>query len=59
VAHDWTFLSEAAKANLRLGSKKPLISYEIKGFENCYVQMGWLMGLEPTTTRITIWDSTN
>ncbi len=21
--------------------------------------MGWLMGLEPTTTRITIWDSTN
>jgi hypothetical protein len=23
----------------------------------CY--LGWLMGLEPTTTRITIWDSTN
>ncbi|GAB1389897.1 MAG: hypothetical protein AMXMBFR78_11670 [Rubrivivax sp.] len=22
-------------------------------------RMGWLMGLEPTTTRITIWDSTN
>jgi hypothetical protein len=22
-------------------------------------QVGWLMGLEPTTTRITIWDSTN
>jgi hypothetical protein len=21
--------------------------------------LGWLMGLEPTTTRITIWDSTN
>jgi hypothetical protein len=21
--------------------------------------VGWLMGLEPTTTRITIWDSTN
>ena len=23
------------------------------------VYLGWLMGLEPTTTRITIWDSTN
>lgn len=22
-------------------------------------EVGWLMGLEPTTTRITIWDSTN
>ena len=22
-------------------------------------RLGWLMGLEPTTTRITIWDSTN
>ena len=22
-------------------------------------KLGWLMGLEPTTTRITIWDSTN
>ena len=22
-------------------------------------EVGWMMGLEPTTTRITIWDSTN
>lgn len=24
-----------------------------------FYSVGWLMGLEPTTTRITIWDSTN
>ena len=24
-----------------------------------FYKVGWLMGLEPTTTRITIWDSTN
>ena len=26
---------------------------------NCLNEMGWLMGLEPTTTGITILDSTN
>jgi len=30
-----------------------------KGWAKCLIYMGWLMGLEPTTTGITILDSTN
>jgi hypothetical protein len=29
------------------------------GWAFCLIHMGWLMGLEPTTTGITILDSTN
>ncbi len=27
--------------------------------EGASIEVGWLKGLEPSTTRITIWDSTN
>ena len=30
-----------------------------QGLDRWRYFVGWLMGLEPTTTRITIWDSTN
>ena len=29
------------------------------GWAKCLISLGWLMGLEPTTTGITILDSTN
>ena len=35
--------------------KAPLVQSEAK----CLYSLGWLMGLEPTTTGITILDSTN
>jgi hypothetical protein len=38
----------------RLESKKPTVKWA-----KCVIYLGWLMGLEPTTTGITILDSTN
>lgn len=35
------------------------VSWESGPWEGQRCSVGWLMGLEPTTTRITIWDSTN
>jgi len=37
----------------------PETTTALEGPLNQELAVGWLMGLEPTTTRITIWDSTN
>ena len=44
----------AARIQAILKKKKPCNSLNCKAF-----YLGWLMGLEPTTTGITILDSTN
>jgi hypothetical protein len=47
---------QSLKAVARQAQKKRT---EVRFLHIAMPVLGWLMGLEPTTTRITIWDSTN
>ena len=46
------YVQQANRGHAKAALRKAAVSFIL-------LMVGWLMGLEPTTTRITIWDSTN
>ena len=44
---------------IKLNTGNKAKSPTCNGWAECLIYVGWLMGLEPTTTGITILDSTN